>query len=211
MLALPLPGAATDTLRLRAVSQPPAADGRIDSTAWGAPQIRIATPQGPVSVWLLLSADTAFIAVAVPDRSPSWTDAVAICVDVAGDRAASPAHDDFRWTVQRQLDSSVVYRGRDGRWVPPLDDPDWRLGSARGGGGWEVGAADRGDGWSFVLRLDPAWLAGEAGRRPAIGFLVHDDDPNRWLSWPTVESAAGATLLERTPALWLPLALPPSS
>jgi hypothetical protein len=185
--------------------RPPAADGRIDSAAWGPPQLRIATAQGQASVWLLRAADTAFVAVAVPDRSRSWADGVAVCFDIAGDRAAAPAHDDFQWSLQRVLDSSVVYRGRAGRWEPPLDDPDWRLGAARTGGGWEVSGADDGTVWSFVLRLDPAWLDGEQGRRPGIGFQIHDDDPNRWYSWPLVTSPAGAKLLERTPALWVPL------
>ena len=155
----------TDTLRLRAIARPPAADGRIDSAAWGPPQLRIATAQGQASVWLLRAADTAFVAVAVPDRSRSWSDAVAVCFDIAGDRATAPAHDDFQWSLQRVLDSSVVYRGRAGRWEPPRDDPDWRLGAARAGGGWEVSGADAGMMWSLILRLDPAWLDGELGRR----------------------------------------------
>jgi hypothetical protein len=195
----------SDTLRLRAIARPPAADGRVDSAAWGPPQLRVATAQGQASIWLLRAADTAFVAVAVPDRSRSWADGVAVCFDIAGDRAAAPAHDDFQWSVQRVLDSSVVYRGRAGRWEPPRDDPDWRLGADRAGGGWEVSGADDGTMWSFVLRLDPAWLDGEQGRRPGIGFLIHDDDPNRWYSWPAVTTAAGPKLLERMPALWVPL------
>lgn len=188
-------------MRLRALPQPPAADGRVDRR-WGAPHLRIATAQGEAAVWLMRAADTAYLAVRVPDRTRSWADGVAVFLDVAGDRSRAPAHDDFQLSLFRVLDSSVVSRGRAGRWEPPLGDPDWRLGGARGGGGWEVSAADDGGGWSLVLRLDPVWLSGEGGRRPGIGFLIHDDDPNRWYSWPTVTSPAGATLLERTPALW---------
>lgn len=198
------PGSA-DTLRLREIERPPAADGRIDSIAWGLPQVRIGTVQGDASIWLLRAADTMFIAIAIPDRTRSWSDAVAVCFDVRGDRAAAPAHDDFQWSLQRVLDSSVVYRGRSGRWEPPLNDPDWRLGSARGGGGWEVSSADAAAGWTLVLRLDPAWLGGEEGRRPGIGFRIHDDEPNRWYSWPGAEAPGSATLLERSPALWVPL------
>jgi hypothetical protein len=201
----PAGGQPPDTLHLHAIAQPPADDGRVDRAGWGPPQLRIATAQGQVLVWLLRAADTAFVAVAVPDRTRSWSDGVAVCIEVAGDRAPAPAHDDFQWSLQRVLDSSVVYRGRTGRWEPPLDDPDWRLGAARSGGGWEVSAAEDGTGWSLILRLDPAWLAGERGRRPAIGFRIHDDDPNGWYSWPAVPSPAGAKLLERTPALWVPL------
>ena len=203
--SLPSALPASDTLRLRAIARPPAADGRIDSAAWGPAQLRIATAQGQASVWLLRAADTAFVAVAVPDRSRSWADGVAVCFDIAGDRAAAPAHDDFQWWLQRVLDSSVVYRGRAERWEAPRGDPDWRLGAARAGGGWEVSGADDGTVWSFVLRLDPAWLDGEQGRRPGIGFLIHDDDPDGWYSWPAITTPAGPKLLERTPVLWVPL------
>jgi hypothetical protein len=195
---------AFDTLRLRPLTRPPAADGRVDST-WGTPPIRIATAQGEARAWLLRAADTVYVGVRVPDRTRSWSDVVSLYLDVAGGRENAPAHHDFQWALHRVLDSSVVYRGRAGQWEPPLGDPDWRLGNARSGGGWEVSAADDADGWSLVLRLDPAWLAGEQGRRPALGILIHDDDPNRWYSWPVVTTAAGATLLERTPALWVPV------
>jgi len=190
---------------VRRIAQPPAADGRVESAAWGAPQVTIATAQGAASLWLLRAEDTLFVAAWLPDRTPGWGDELAICLDVAGDAAATPAHDDFQWSLRRTLDSSVVYRGRSGRWQPPQDDPDWRLGKARGGGGWELSGSDGADGWSLVLRLDPAWLAGEDGRRPAIGFRIHDDDPNRWYTWPAVRTSAGATQLERTPALWAPI------
>jgi hypothetical protein len=132
-------------------------------------------------------------------------DAVTVCLDAAGDRGGAPGHDDFQWLLRRTLDSSVVSRGRGGRWTPPLDDPDWRLGAARGGGGWEVGGADAPGGWHVVLRLDPAWLEGEAGRRPGIALLIHDDDPSRWYAWPPQAASAGASLVERVPALWVPL------
>ncbi|MEP7176337.1 MAG: hypothetical protein ABI860_07260 [Gemmatimonadales bacterium] len=194
-----------DTLHVRPIARPPEADGRIDQRAWGAPQVRLATGQGVASIWLLRAADTVFVVAAIPDRTRSWADAIAAGFAVAGDGADAPAHDDFQWSFQRTLDSSVVYRGRSGRWEPPLNDPDWRLGAEHAGGGWEVGGADGSSGWTVVLRLDPAWLAGEAGRRPAMGFRIHDDDPNGWYSWPAVTTSAGATLLERTPALWVPV------
>ena len=161
--------------------------------------------QGRASVWLLRAADTAFIVARIPDRSPSWTDALVICLDVSGDRADAPAHDDFQFLFRRALDSSVVYRGRGGRWEPPLDDPDWRLGSSHAGGGWEVSATEDSSRWSVVLRLDPAWLAGEGGRLPAVAFLVHDDDPNGWSGWPDRGMNGSVTALERTPAWWATL------
>lgn len=167
--------------------------------------MRIPTRQGTASIWLLRAADTVFVAASIPDSTRSWADALAICFDLAGTRADAPGHEDFQWSLQRVLDSSVVYRGRSGRWEPPLGDPDWRVGRAREGGGWAVGGVDGARGWSLVLRLDPAWLAGAPGRRPTMAFQVHDDDPNGWYSWPAPTTSAGATLLERTPALWVPV------
>jgi hypothetical protein len=194
-----------DTLHVRSIAQAPSADGRIDSLAWGPPQVRIPTRQGTASVWLLRAADTVFVAAWIPDSTRSWADALAICLALPGGAGPTPDHQDFQWSLQRTLDSSVVYRGRAGRWEPPLDDPDWRLGRAREGGGWEVSGTDGPRAWMLVLRLDPAWLEGERGRRPAIGFRIHDDDPNGWYSWPAPTTSAGATLLERTPALWVPI------
>lgn len=173
--------------------------------AWGTAQVRISTAQGVASIWLLRAADTVFVAAWLPDTTPAWSDALEVYFDVSGERGGAPAHAAFRWSLQRALDSSVVYRGRSGRWEPPLGDPDWRLRKERSGGGWEVDGSDGPGGWTVVLRLDPAWLAGAGDRRPAIGFAVHDGDPDRWYSWPTVQKNAGATLLERTPALWVPV------
>jgi hypothetical protein len=204
LLQVPPPSSG-DTLRLRAVARPPAARFPLDSVGWGTPQVRIPTRQGVASVWLLRALDTVFVVASIPDRSRSWSDALAVCVDASGDRAAAPAHDDFRWSLQRTLDSSVVYRGRSGRWEPPLNDPDWRIGAERAGGGWELGGTDGPSDWAVVLRLDPAWLEGEQGHRPRIGFTIHDDDPNGWYAWPAVSGTAGAPLLERTPAMWVPL------
>jgi hypothetical protein len=197
--------AAADTLRVREVHTAPTADARLDSLTWGKPQVILPARQGRTSVWLLRAADTVFIVARIPDRSASWADALAICFDVSGDRAGAPAHDDFQFLLRRALDSSVVYRGRGGRWEPPLDDPDWRLGPSHAGGGWEVSAMEDPSGWSVELRLDPAWLAGEGGRLPAVAFLVHDDDPNGWYGWPRRGMDGSVTALERTPGWWVPL------
>ena len=190
-------------MTIHEVSAAPAADGRLDTLAWGPAQAEIATAQGRASVWLLRAADTVFLAARIPDRSQSWADAVSVGLDVAGDRAAAPAHDDFLFVLRRVLDSSVVFRGRGGRWQPPLDDPDWRLGSRHGGGGWEVSAASDPSGWSLVLRLDPAWLAGDAGRRPGIALVIHDNDPNGWFGWPPAERAGPPAALDLSPGKWV--------
>jgi hypothetical protein len=199
------PAALADTLLIREVSAAPHSDGRLDTLAWGAPQVTIPTRQGRASLWLLRAADTVFVAARIPDRSGSWADAIVVCLDVSGDGAPLPAHDDFQIALRRILDSSVVYRGQSGRWQPPLDDPDWRVGRAHGGGGWEAAAASDSTGWSVVLRLDPAWIAGEAGRWPGIAFVLHDDDPNGWYRWPAPERAGTAAPLEDSPASWIPV------
>ena len=197
--------ASGDTLRIRDVGGAPSPSGRLDTLAWGTPQITIPTQQGTVSLWLLRSTDTVFVAGRMPDRSASWADAIALCLDISGDGAAKPEHDDFQFVLHRMLDSSVVYRGNNGRWQPPRDDPDWRVGPTHEGGGWQAAAVSDGSGWSVVLRLDPAWVAGEAGRRPAIAFVVHDDDPNGWYRWPTLEGAGAAAPVEDSPASWMPI------
>jgi hypothetical protein len=200
-----LPADVADTLVIRGIEVAPTA-ARLDTLAWGAPQVTLATRQGAASVWLLRASDTVFVVARVPDRSAAWADALELCVDVSGDRAPSPAHDDFRFSLRRVLDSSVVYRGRAGRWEPPLDDPDWRVGPQHGGGGWDASTADDSSGWSVVLRLDPAWFAGEGGRLPGVAFQIHDDDPSAWYGWPA-ESHGGGAALERTPSRWVPVRL----
>lgn len=203
------PGAIRDdAVQIHDVAVAPAADARLDTLAWGPPQVTILTRQGRASVWLLRAADTVFVAARVPDRSESWADGFSVCLDVAGDRAASPAHDDFRFELRRDLDSSVVYRGRGGGWQPPLDDPDWRLGAEHAGGGWEAATASDSSGWSLVLRLDPAWLAGEGEERPGAAFVIHDNDPNGWFAWPSAEQAGPPSTLDSSPDRWVPVSAP---
>ena len=125
-----------DTLQVREIPRPPPPDARIDTLTLGPPSLRIKTGQGTGLVWLLRAADTLFIAARVPDSTPYWGDDFVVSLDTRGDAAASPEHDDFQLDFRRVLDSSVVYRGRDGRWQPPRGDPDWRLGTERSGGGW---------------------------------------------------------------------------
>jgi hypothetical protein len=203
-LALQTGGASLEPsgVAIRDVATRPSAEARVDSAAWGTPQITVPTRSGRASVWLLRAADTVFVVARVPDRTPSWSDAVSLCLDVSGDRAPAPAHDDFQFALRRVLDSSVVYRGRNGRWQPPLDDPDWRVGPIHSGGGWEAATASDTAGWSLVLRLDPAWLAGDEGRAPGIALVIHDNDPNSWSGWPSGRGARPPQSLDQAPAAW---------
>jgi hypothetical protein len=194
-----------DTLTVRTIAHPPRPDARIDTVALGEPTIRIRTGQGTALLWLLRAADTFFVAASIPDSTPYWGDDFVLSLDTRGDGAPDPQHDDFQLDFRRALDSSVVFRGRSGRWEPPRADPDWRLGPDRAGGGWEVSNGDGPHGWSLLVRLDPAWLAGEAGRLPRVAFRIYDDSPGGWFSWPLPQRAAPATVVEQTPSVWSPI------
>lgn len=194
-----------DTLTVRSIEGPPPPHAPIDSARLGPPQVRLRTGQGAALIWLLRSADTFFIAASIPDSTPYWGDDFVLSLDTRGDAAPSPQHDDFQLYFRRVLDSSVVFRGRNGRWEPPRADPDWRLGSERSGGGWEVSGRTGPKGWGLLLRLDPAWLAGAEGSRPRLAFRIYDDAPGGWFAWPPPRGAASAHTVEQAPALWAPV------
>jgi hypothetical protein len=194
-----------DTLTVRPLDRAPRADSPVNSIHFGPPQILIRTGQGTALVWLLRAQDTFFVAASIPDTSPYWGDDFVLSLDTGGDGAQAPAHDDFQLYFRRALDSSVVFRGRNGRWEPPRNDPDWRLGPERLGGGWEVSARDDRLGWNLLLRLDPAWFTGQAGRLPRVAFRIYDDDPGGWFAWPTPRGSAPHSSVERVPSLWIPV------
>jgi hypothetical protein len=194
-----------DTLTMRSIANPPGSATAHEIISYGLPQLRIRTGQGFAPVWLLRSRDTVFIAVVIPDSTPYWGDDFVVSLDTRGDGAPSPQHDDFQLYFRRVIDSSVVYRGRNGRWEPPRGDPDWRLGVDRSGGGWEISGGDDRRRWSLLVRLDPAWFAGESGRLARIAFRVYDDSPGGWYSWPLPPPGAPAKIVEDNPSLWGPV------
>lgn len=193
-----------DTLKVRSVERPPIAGAPVDSARYGPPQLRIPTRQGTALVWLLRAADSFFVVATIPDTTAYWGDDLVLSLNTSGRGGASPGHDDFQWYLRRALDSSVVYRGRAGRWEAPRGDPDWRLGAERSGGGWEISGRDDRRGWTLVLRLDPEWLAGSDGRLPRIGFRIFDNSPQGWFAWPAPPGATPVSV-EQTPSLWIPL------
>ena len=205
MLLLALQLALPDTLRVRPIDSPLSPAPFIDSISLGSPQVRIRTGQGTALVWLLRARDTVFLAASIPDSTFHWGDDFVVSLDTSGDAADQPQHDDFKLYFRRVLDSSVVYRGRNGRWEPPRDDPDWRLGPERSGGGWEMsGRSDR-QGWSVLLRLDPAWFTPSSDRLARIAFRIYDNDPGGWFSWPAAAGSQPPTEVERTPSAWVPV------
>jgi hypothetical protein len=187
-----------ETLRVRTVDRLPAPSSA--AAVLGRPTLQLAG--GRVRLWLARGPDKIGVYVVVRDSTRSVRDEVVVSLDVDGDAAPMPQHDDFQWQLRRVLDSTVVRRGRGGRWQPPRDDPEWRLGEERGGGGWEVDAADTADGWCVLLRLHPAMLAGEAGRLPGMAFRIYDGEPGGWHAWPEAQQGAHPTSVERTPSRW---------
>lgn len=194
-----------DTLRVKATAAPTVFDGRATAREYGVPDVELGA-KGAVQLWIRRDGASVTIAVHLSDSTRYWGDAVIVSVDPRGDGAAAPADDDAQWTLRRAPDSSVVARGRHGRWVPPGDDPDWRLGSERGGEGWELRTHDDGDGWSVELRLDAEWLGGHAGRLSSIAIRTYDDAPQQWRAWP-LPAGMPAPVLESRPALWAPVLL----
>jgi hypothetical protein len=195
----------TDTLKIGSIDRAPRPGLMIDSSSLGSPHVRIRTRQGTALVWLVRAGDTVFIATSLPDSTPYWGDDFVVSLDTRGDGAPDPQHDDFQLYFRRVLDSSVVFRGRNGRWEPPRADPDWRLGSERSGGGWEVTGRERRTGWDLLLRMDPAWFAGEDDRLPRIAFRIYDDAPSGWFAWPPPQGSTPHSRVEQAPSLWVPV------
>jgi hypothetical protein len=191
-----------DTVRITPAARPPVFDGRADSAEYGRPTVTIMRPAGTVQIWLRSHGGQVYLSAWLPDSTHYWGDDLVISLDTRGDRAPGPEHDDFQWCFRRALDSSVVFRGHAGKWRMPRDDPDWRLGSARAGGGWEVRSADGPGGWSLEFRLDSAYF-GEAGaKHPGLALRVYDNDPSGWHAWPNPAGTRQATEVERRPDLW---------
>ena len=204
-LLLLLQAGAPDTLEISTVSEPPVQGRTVDSARYGSPQVRVPTRQGVACVWLLRASDTVFVAVTIPDSTVYWGDDFVLSFDTRGDGGMSPQHDDFQWYLRRTTDSSLVYRGRSGRWEPPKGDPDWRLGPDRAGGGWELSPRDGSEGWSILLRLDPAWFTGADGRLPRVAFRIFDNDPQGFFIWPAPADVPQPSAAERIPDMWAPI------
>jgi hypothetical protein len=192
--------AGADTLAVRDLAAAPTFDGRVSAAEYGAPGTEVGA--GGARVWLARSGDWVYVAAAIPDATPSWRDELAVLLDPVGDRTPGPGHDDNAWVIRRVADSSEVRRGVHGRWMLPGDDAAWRLGAARGGEGWEVRVTSDDAGWQVELRVERAWLSGEYGGLPAMGFVLFDDAVREWVGWPVSAACPGGARLERAPACW---------
>ncbi len=180
----------------------PRFDGVASGAEYGAPAVALPTAQGGVKIWAVRWGDTVFVAARITDSTFYWGDDLVISLDPLGDRTPGPGHDDTQWYLRRVLDSSVVSRGRHGRWMAPSDDPDWRLGAERSGDGWEVQGRSDAEGWSVELKLPLLWFADSTGRRAAIAFRNYDDSPHAWYSWPAPAPGERAIRVEMDPRQW---------
>ena len=191
-----------DTVRIVRAEQPPVFDGRADSMEYGVPSLTIVRPGGAVRIWLRSYEGAVYLSASIPDSTSYWGDDLVISLDTRGDRAAGPQHDDFQWYFRRALDSSVVFRGDAGTWRMPRDDPDWRLGRERAGGGWEVRSVDGPGGWSLEVRLDLAYFREAGAAHAGLALRVYNNDPSGWYVWPHPAGIRQATEVERRPELW---------
>ena len=204
LLTLALMPGSGDTLRIRPLTgNAPVFDGVVAVREYGAPNVEIPTAQGGVNVWAVRRGDTVYIAARMTDSTFYWGDDFVISLDPLGDRTPGPGHDDTQWYFRRVLDSSVVNRGRHGRWMAPSDDPDWRLAKERSGDGWEVRGSSDAAGWSLELRLPALWFADDSGRTATIAFRSYDDSPHAWYSWPAPLPGERPTKVEITPVQWV--------
>lgn len=199
---------AGDTLRVLPTDRPPVFDGRVAAEEYGAPTLEIVRPSGTARLWLRREGPLVYLAALMPDPSFYWGDDIVISLDTQGDRAAGPMHDDFQWYFRRVLDSSVVQRGEAGRWRMPRDDPDWRLGPEREGGGWEVRSVSEAGGWSLEFRLDAGYFQQGGAELAGLSLRLYDDNPHGWVAWPAA-AVKHPTEVERRPDLWAPVRLTP--
>ena len=190
---------ANDTIHIRTVDQEPAILNAADLEALGPPSIG---PASGVSVWLLGDSGSVYLILRVLDSTPAWNDRLVLTVDTNGDRSGTPQHDDFEWDFHRVADSSVVYRGRNGRWQAPRDDPDWRLGRDREGGGWAVREKEILQGWLLIVKLDAEYFRPSTGVAPGLGIARYDESSRAWTTWPMVPSLRQPGALPDHPVLW---------
>lgn len=202
MVAFALMQGNADTLRVQTTAGAMRFDGAASEAEYGTPNVVLPSAQGGVKIWVVRSGDTAYVATRMTDSTFYWGDDFVVSLDPLGDRTPGPGHDDTQWYLRRVLDSSVVNRGRHGRWMAPSDDPDWRLGKERCGDGWEVRSSSDATGWSIELKLPVMWFADDSGRRATIAFRSYDDSPHAWYSWPAPRAGERPTRVEMVPKEW---------
>ena len=125
--ALLVLGLVADTLRVTTASTDPVFDGRATAGEWGSPSCLIQRPGGVVRLWLARWEESVYLAAEIEDSTYYWGDDLVISMDTQGDASPAPDHDDFQWYFRRMIDSSVVFRGQNGK-----GSGRWRVGSSDG-------------------------------------------------------------------------------
>jgi hypothetical protein len=176
----------------------PIVDGRVGPPEYERGEIQIAkSSRGePVLVWLGLHGDFIYIAAVIPDTSYYWGDDFVVSFDPNGDGGTTLDSGDRQWYLRRDLDSSLVRTVMNSRWHEPPP-----LGKQRHGDGWDVASTSSPGQWTVELRI----RAPRLGPMPRIAFRTYDDSPQGWWSWPAPPDSVRATVVERTPSLWMPL------
>jgi hypothetical protein len=199
---------AADTLRVARLARVPVLDGRVDTREYGTPPVQLVTAAGAVRVWIARHDDFVYIAAELPDSSFYWGDDFVVSLDPAGRGGTSVNAGSRQWYLRRLLDSSVVSTAVDGRWFSPGREPA-TLGSTHHHADWDVASSSSPTGWMVELRIRAAVVNGGSDA-PRLAFRTYNDRPSGWWSWPIPPAGVPAQRVERTPDLWIPIALPRS-
>jgi hypothetical protein len=192
-----------DTVDVRELPRAPDVDGRADDAEYGAPSIRLRTPQGEVRVWLGRRDGWLHVAAALPDSTFYWGDDFVVSIDPDGSGGATPGDGDRQWYLRRTLDSSVVHVAAGGRWYGP-GAPPTSLGTTREHADWRVASTTNGAGWTVELRVRER-VVRTGNSMPRLAVRTYDDRPHGWHAWPAPPEGTPPIRVERTPDLWATL------
>jgi hypothetical protein len=133
-----------------------------------------------------------------------WADAIEVCLDIAGDRAAKLGHDDFRFALHRILDSSVVYREATVAGSLRATIPTGGSGRpTRVEAGRPRQRAMEADGQWCCVSIPPGWPARLVGGRRSPSWFTTTIE--RLVSLAEPAGAGAAAPIEDSPASWIPI------
>jgi hypothetical protein len=208
--AAPGAAAATDTLRIPALTRVPILDGAASEAEYGPPIVTLDAGSGPVRIRAGHRDGVLYIAADVPDSTFYWGDDVVVSFDVDGTGGPAPGAGDRAWIIRRAADSSVVLTAAgDGRWEPAGGAP--KIGTVRSGPGWAVRTTVADSRWTMELKIDLPSAGAAPGAAPRIALRTFNDKPApTWSTWPAPPAGVPAQRLDRIPDLWLPVVLEPA-
>jgi hypothetical protein len=151
-------------------------------------------PEGSSIVYFVYTGDSLQISAMLPDTSYYWGDDLVISLDPDGSGGDAPGDGDLQWYLRRDLDSSLVRVGANGRWSNPAP-----IGKTRSGEGWSL------DSYEFKVRWIVSVRMLAPGPKARFAVRTYDNAPHGWWSYPPPPEGQRATVVERTPKLWVPL------